>query len=67
MNAVKIHNSNNQQVAAAALLFLVLFCTTTYAGDWPHWRGPDRNGISQEKGWNAKWPAEGRKTGINVK
>lgn len=20
--------------------------------DWPHWRGPDRNGISKETGWN---------------
>jgi outer membrane protein assembly factor BamB len=28
------------------------------AGDWPQWRGPDRNGISTEK-VNAVWPAEG--------
>jgi outer membrane protein assembly factor BamB len=29
------------------------------AGDWPRWRGPDLNGISQEKGWTTLWPAEG--------
>ncbi|HKS38468.1 MAG TPA: PQQ-binding-like beta-propeller repeat protein [Verrucomicrobiae bacterium] len=27
-------------------------------GDWPHWRGPDLNGISREK-VTASWPAEG--------
>src|SRR5437868_2340174 len=25
------------------------------ADDWPQWRGPQRNGISQETGWQAKW------------
>ena len=27
--------------------------------DWPHWRGPDYTGISQEAGWSDQWPAEG--------
>ncbi|MGV3772010.1 MAG: PQQ-binding-like beta-propeller repeat protein [Verrucomicrobiales bacterium] len=27
--------------------------------DWPQWRGPDRNGISQEIGWVAEFPEEG--------
>lgn len=31
------------------------------AGDWFQWRGPQRNGISAEKGWLAKWPAKGPK------
>jgi outer membrane protein assembly factor BamB len=30
------------------------------AGDWPQWRGPDRNGISSEK-VSAVWPSEGPK------
>ena len=30
------------------------------AGDWPQWRGPERNGISSEK-VSAVWPAEGPK------
>jgi outer membrane protein assembly factor BamB len=29
------------------------------AEDWPQWRGPARNGISQEKGWADQWPKEG--------
>jgi outer membrane protein assembly factor BamB len=26
------------------------------AEDWPHWRGPDRNGISRESDWKAENP-----------
>ena len=29
--------------------------------DWPHWRGPNRNGISAEKGWNSNWGGGPRK------
>ena len=29
--------------------------------DWYRWRGPDLNGISKEKGWQAQWPADGPK------
>ena len=29
------------------------------AEDWPRWRGPHRNGISDEKGWLSQWPKEG--------
>ena len=31
------------------------------AQDWPQFMGPDRNGISQEKGIMKSWPAEGPK------
>jgi outer membrane protein assembly factor BamB len=31
------------------------------AEDWPQWRGPQRNGISQEKGLLQEWPKEGPK------
>jgi len=31
------------------------------ADDWPHWRGPDGNGISKETGWSTAWPADGPK------
>jgi outer membrane protein assembly factor BamB len=31
------------------------------AGDWPQWRGPERNGISTETGLLQKWPKEGPK------
>lgn len=39
-------------------------------GDWPHWRGPDRNGIVAEDsgwdsgGWPSKWPAWETNVGI---
>jgi len=35
--------------------------TTAFAGDWPQWRGPTRDGISSETGWSTQWPAEGPK------
>ena len=30
--------------------------------DWPWWRGPEKNGISREKGWNPAALSEGAKT-----
>ncbi len=29
------------------------------ASDWPQWRGPDRNGLSEEKGFLKEWPKAG--------
>jgi outer membrane protein assembly factor BamB len=31
------------------------------AADWPQWRGPERNGVSQETGLLKQWPKEGPK------
>jgi outer membrane protein assembly factor BamB len=28
-------------------------------GDWPQWRGPDRTGVSKEKGLLKEWPKDG--------
>ena len=33
------------------------------AGDWPHWRGPEMNGISREKGLPESWDPD---SGENV-
>jgi len=33
----------------------------TLTTDWPQWRGPERNGISEERGLLKQWPAEGPK------
>lgn len=41
--------------------FLALAATAP-AADWPHWRGPDHNGISKETGWTADWKAGPPKT-----
>lgn len=35
--------------------------------DWPSWRGPNRDGISNEKGLLKSWPAEGPKLRWQVK
>ena len=37
------------------------FATTASALDWPQWRGPDRNDLSQEKGLLKEWPPAGPK------
>src|SRR5216684_2140497 len=29
------------------------------AADWPHWRGPSRNGVTSEEGWLTAWPSSG--------
>ncbi len=29
----------------------------TLAADWPYWRGPQRNGVSEEKGFVTAWPS----------
>jgi outer membrane protein assembly factor BamB len=45
-------------------LLLVLFLTlpfTAPAADWPQWRGPDRDGISNETGLLTSWPQGGPK------
>jgi len=43
-------------VSAVALVGL-----SAVANDWPQWRGPQRDGISQEKGLLKEWPKEGPK------
>jgi len=42
-------------------ILLTALVTTLSAADWPHWRGPDRTGVSAESGWLQEWPADGPK------
>lgn len=47
---------------ASILLLLALVsapASSVRADDWPQWRGPDRNGISKEKGLLNEWPKAG--------
>ncbi len=37
------------------LLVVALFVTTVHAGDWNQWRGPDRDGRSDETGLPSSW------------
>jgi outer membrane protein assembly factor BamB len=51
----------NPAVTCSLLLTLVLATTMSVeAGDWPHWRGSDRNAVSTEhSGWDGTdWPTK---------
>ena len=37
----------------------ILLSLAAHAGDWPQWRGPQRNGISSETGLLKEWPKQG--------
>jgi outer membrane protein assembly factor BamB len=42
-----------------ALTVTLIFTSQAPAADWSQWRGPQRNGISEEKGLLQEWPQEG--------
>jgi len=48
-------------IARLSLGSLVLAASLAMAEDWPQWRGPNRTGVSLEKGWSTTWPTEGPK------
>ena len=55
----------------AALVLLTALTLSTFAGDWAQWRGPNRDGVSSEKGLIDEWPEDGPKllwkaTGVGV-
>src|SRR5947209_15514755 len=46
------------------VLVFAFSCNASFrcaASDWPNWRGPSHNGISEEAGWTTAWPSEGPK------
>ncbi len=53
--------SKNQVFKKVTLAFMAgLFLSAiSLADDWPHWRGPERNGISVETGLAKTWPDNG--------
>lgn len=46
-----------RQILAAVLLSLLSW-TSVAAGDWPQWRGPALNGVSDEKNLPVRWGVE---------
>jgi outer membrane protein assembly factor BamB len=42
-------------------IFILFAFNQVSASDWPQYLGPDRNGVSAEKGLLRSWPAEGPK------
>lgn len=52
-------NASGQSARLSGLAVAFLFAVSLHAGDWAQWRGPQRNGVSAEKGLLAAWPKEG--------
>src|SRR5262245_60169851 len=50
-----------QRKFAAVVLLIVIISAFVSAADWPQWRGPNRDGVSQETGLLQQWPEEGPK------
>src|ERR1051326_5841781 len=50
-------------------LFLSFISTSAWlhGADWPQWRGPQRNGVSQETGLLKEWPKDGPKLRWQIK
>ncbi len=46
---------------ASLMLVLVCFGNHSYGQDWPQWRGPNRDDISEAKGLLKSWPEDGPK------
>lgn len=44
---------------AVVVLFLSVELVGQTGGNWPQWRGPNRDGISKETGLLKEWPADG--------
>jgi outer membrane protein assembly factor BamB len=61
MGHLKIFKSSVLLLFCFFMCFIMVYSDTAAAADWPHWRGPDYNGISKETGWNATFPEGGPK------
>ena len=55
----RIMNIKSPIIALAGACLLVSANCPAATGDWPQWRGPNRDGISTEKGLLKQWPAGG--------
>src|SRR5438445_5693832 len=52
---------NKPLSASIPLLFAATLIAQCAPGDWPQWRGPNRDGVSAETGLLKEWPAGGPK------
>lgn len=49
----------SQPALLRILLAIFFVAARVTASDWPHWRGPQFNGISTESAWSSAWPKDG--------
>ena len=61
LTAVAAADTRSAALFTGALFLAQIFMAQIPAqgGDWPQWRGPNRDGISQETGLLREWPADG--------
>lgn len=52
-------NGRTGRVFALLCCASALFVLPVSATDWPQWRGPNRDGLSEEKGFRKEWPKTG--------
>ena len=52
---------NRTNIFALFAIASVMLVSAVHAADWPQWRGPNRDGISQEKGLLRSWSSAGPK------
>jgi outer membrane protein assembly factor BamB len=45
--------------SAVVLVFVFNFVSTSLADDWPNFRGPEYNGVSEETNLSFDWPSDG--------
>ena len=57
----------NRSIRALAICLVLVCRGSAFGQDWPQFRGPHRDGISQETGLLAEWPKEGPKLLWQVK
>src|SRR6478609_1143960 len=48
-----------QRLLLPVILAFAGISLVVHADDWPQWRGPDRTGVSKEKGLLQEWPTDG--------
>src|SRR5580765_1712468 len=68
-NQPTIMKASNQNHSRNSILLIgvSLLASQLQAKDWPQWRGPHRDGISQETGLLKEWPKDGPKLLWQVK
>lgn len=54
-------------LASAVVLYATETAPVPKSSDWPHWRGPNYDGISTETGVRLDWPAAGPKVAWRAK
>lgn len=58
MNKHEVSEFMTQRIGFT-VLSLILAAVPVHGADWPQFRGPHRDGISNEKNWLTDWPPEG--------